>query len=119
MNSDKALGLIRAVEYFLAVALGAFVAVVGTAVHRTYLPVALVLAIAAVLAGSVMARAWIGFGGVLAFGAGWFVVTQVLALKGPGGDILMPAQWPTIAWLVGGSLMIVVACFTPRKWFTE
>lgn len=119
MNSHKALGLIRTFEYVLAVALGVFVAVVGTSVHRSYLPVALLCAIAAVFAGAVMVRAWIGFGGIAAFGGGWFAVTQILALKGPGGDILMPAQWPTIVWMIAGSLMIVVACFTPRKWFTE
>lgn len=110
---------VRTFEYLCAALFGVLVAVIGTSVHRAYAPFALIFAVAAVLVCGVMMRAWIGLGGVAAFGVGWLAMVQIFTLKGPGGDVLLPAQYQTYVWLVGGLVVLGVACFTPRKWYAE
>ncbi|MGO1315456.1 MAG: DUF6113 family protein [Cellulomonadaceae bacterium] len=100
-----------------AVLLGAVVGVVGTFTHRSVEPLGLVLAFAAVLSAAVWMRAWAGLGGVLALGLGWVAAVQVLALAGPGGDVLVPAQPLGYLWVYGGLVFVVAAAFAPRRWF--
>ncbi|MFD2840902.1 DUF6113 family protein [Populibacterium corticicola] len=119
MNSGKVVHLVRVVEYATALLFGAFVAVLGTAAHRAYEPYALIFALLAVVVSGVMVRAWIGLGGVAAFGAGWMIMAQLFALGGPGGDIMMPNQVITYVWLFGGVVAVGAVCFTPRKWYAE
>lgn len=105
--------------YVVALALGGLVALVGTVAHRQWMPWVLVLALIAVLAAATMVRAWIGTGGLVAYGLGWLAVVQVAASAGPGGDVLLPGQVSSYVWMGGGMLMIGVAAFAPRRWFTD
>ena len=105
--------------YVVALLLGGVVATVGTIAHRLWVPGVLVLALVAVLAAGVMVRAWIGTGGLVAYGLGWLVLVQVAATTGPGGDVLLPGQVISYVWMGGGMLMIGVAAFAPRRWFTD
>lgn len=105
--------------YVVALLLGGVVATVGTIAHRLWVPGVLVLALVVVLAAGVMVRAWIGTGGLVAYGLGWLVLVQVAATTGPGGDVLLPGQAISYVWMGGGMLMIGVAAFAPRRWFTD
>lgn len=105
--------------YAVALVLGAVVALVGTVSHRQWMPWILVLALIAVLAAATLVRAWVGTGGLVAYGLGWLAVVQVAASTGPGGDVLLPGQVSSYVWMGGGMLMIGVAAFAPRRWFTD
>lgn len=117
-TSKQSLG-IHIVEWISAGLFGVLVALLGTAVHRAYDPFGVVLAIVAVFISATMVRAWLGLVGVGIFGGLFLVLMQILAMEGPGGDILMPADYLTYVWLAGGILAVGAACFTPRKWFSE
>lgn len=111
-----------AARVVLAFALGAAVGVLGTVAHRTQwhdLPLGIVLALAITLSTAVLCRAWAGLGPLLAAGAGWVVAVQVLAVAGPGGDVLVPAQAVGLVWTYGGLVMFLVAAFLPRSWFSD
>ncbi len=105
--------------------IGAVVGLVGTVAHRApvvdlpALHLGLVLALLAVLAGSVLSRAWGGYAGLLGFGIGWVAVVQILSLEGPGGDVLVPGQVVGYVWIYGGLLVVALAAFLPRSWFSE
>lgn len=98
--------------------LGAFIGLVGTGVHRMTRPWGLVLALALVLLGGVVARAWVGALGVLAVGLGVATATAVLAAQGPGGDVLIAADTLGYIWY-GGALATALALVLPRSWFSE
>ncbi len=105
-----------------SVALGAGAGVLGTVSHRTTwydLPGGVVVAMALTLAVAVVCRAWSGLGALLACGAGWLVAVQVLSVVGPGGDVLVPAQAVGLWWTYGGLVVLVVAAFLPRSWFSD
>ncbi|WP_251153240.1 DUF6113 family protein [Cellulosimicrobium sp. Marseille-Q4280] len=105
--------------------IGAIVALVGTVAHRApvvdlpALHLGLVLALLAVLAAGVLSRAWGGYAGLLGYGIGWVVVVQLLSLSGPGGDVLVPSQVVGYVWIYGGLLVVALAAFLPRSWFSE
>ncbi|MDR1151716.1 MAG: hypothetical protein LBK72_04430 [Bifidobacteriaceae bacterium] len=82
-------------------------------------PLGIVLACGAVLAGAATARAWAGYWGVVASAAGAFVVTQLMAMVGPGGDVLISAQPLGYAWLVVAPAATVGVAFAPAHWFTD
>lgn len=109
----------KVIEYLTALVLGGFIGLVGTAVHRQWQPIMLIAALLVVLSGGIMMRAFSGMIAVGVYGAAWFVVVQVLSLEGPGGDVLLPGQMLSYFWLIGGLVMLVVASFTPRSWFSE
>lgn len=102
-----------------ALVLGGVVALVGTFVHRQWLPWILVAALVLVAVAGVLVRAWVGSSGLLPYGFGWFAVVGTLMFAGPGGDVVLPWQAVSIVWLVGGMLMIGVAAFAPHRWFTD
>lgn len=83
------------------------------------LPLGIVLAMLASLSAGVLARAWSGFGGLAGYALGWVAAVQVLALEGPGGDVLVPSQPLGYAWIYGGILVVAVVAFLPRSWFSE
>jgi len=104
--------------------LGVIVGVVGTVAHRAQLlgldlPLGLVLALLAVLAAGVLSRAWGGLAGLLGYGIGWVAVVQLLAIEGPGGDVLVPGQAVGYVWIYGGLVVVAVAAFLPRTWFSD
>lgn len=108
----------------LCVVLGLVVGAVGTVMHRVVvtdhlLPVGIVVALLAVLSGGVLARAWTSWGGVVGYGIGWVVAVQVLASKGPGGDLLVPNQTVGLVWVYGGMAVIAIAAFLPWSWFSD
>jgi hypothetical protein len=106
----------------LAAGLGLAAGVLGTVSHRTTwqdLPVGLVLAMALTASAAVVCRAWSGLGALLVCGAGWLVAVQVLAVSGPGGDVLVPAQPVGLWWTYGGLAVFAVVAFLPRSWFAD
>ncbi|MCL3862591.1 DUF6113 family protein [Actinotalea sp. K2] len=102
-----------------ALLVGLVVGVVGTAVHRAMVPWGLVLALATVLSAAVLARAWSGLAGVLAVAAGTFLAVQLMGGRGPGGDVLIPAQSLSVIWAYGHLGLYAVAAFAPRGWFVD
>lgn len=107
------------VWYLCAGLLGAVVGLVGTVMHRQWMPWILVVALITVAVAGVLVRAWLGGGGLVPYAIGWFVVVQLFAAQGPGGDVIMPAQPISYVWMIGGMVMIGVAAFAPRSWFTD
>ncbi|SDC53718.1 hypothetical protein SAMN05216410_1856 [Sanguibacter gelidistatuariae] len=105
--------------YLCVLLLGAAVGLVGTIMHRQWMPWILIVALLTVTVAGVLVRAWLGSGGLIPYGIGWLVVVQAFAAQGPGGDIIMPAQSISYVWMIGGMVMIGVAAFAPRKWFRD
>lgn len=97
--------------------IGIVVGTVGTAVHRA-LPWGLALALAAVVAVGIMARAWGGGSTVLAAGLGVVSAVTLLGGRGPGGDVLLPADAVGWVWYAGAAL-VAVAYLVPRSWFSD
>lgn len=98
--------------------LGVLLGVIGTAVHRWEQPWGLVLALASVLSGAVLVRAWTGWVGPLALAMGLVTTVGVLALEGPGGDVLVAAQPVGYVWYAG-ALVAAGAALAPRRWFSD
>lgn len=98
--------------------LGGFIGVVGTGVHRMTRPWGLVLALVLVVLGGVVARAWVGALGVLAVGLGVATATAILAVQGPGGDVLIAADAVGYVWY-GGAVAVAIALVLPRSWFRD
>ncbi len=110
------------VRTLLAVALGVVMGALGTVVHRygddsLYLGLALAFALTA--AAGVLARAWAGYGTLLAFGVGWVAVVQALSLPGSGGDVVVPAGILGMVWSYSGVAILAVVAFLPSSWFSE
>ena len=105
-------------RYLALLAVGALVGVVGTGVHRAEAPWGLVLALAMVAAAGVLARAWVGWVGVLAVALGVFTTVSVLAGPGPGGDVLVALEPVGIVWYAG-ALAVAAAALLPRRWFSS
>lgn len=100
--------------------LGAFIAVTGTALHRSAPPWGMALCLAVVLTSTVAVRAWAGLLAVVGYAVAWLAVVQVLSLTGPGGDVLVPAGDSLgYVWGVGGMVVIGIACFLPGRWFRD
>ncbi|MHA7133953.1 DUF6113 family protein [Oerskovia turbata] len=124
MDTVKKTGIRTIGRALLCVLLGLVVGTVGTVMHRVVvtdhlLPVGIVVALLAVLSAAILSRAWTGFAGVVGFAVGWVVAVQVLASKGPGGDLLVPNQTVGLAWVYGGMIAIVIVAFLPSSWFSD
>jgi uncharacterized protein DUF6113 len=104
--------------------LGALIAVLGTGVRGVTLdmasmrlPTGLLLAVACVGAVAAAGRELAGRGGSLGVVGGWFAVVVWLSAQRSEGDLLLPADGPTYAYLglclvIG---LIVVALPDPRR----
>lgn len=103
-----------------AFVLGVAVGAVGTALHRASAPWGLVLCLALVASATVLARAWSGAVAVVGLAVGVLASVQVLAGRGPGGDVLVPASdalgW---VWAIGAVAVVVVVAVLPRSWFAD
>lgn len=51
-------------------------------------------------------------GGVVV-AVGWLVATVVLSSSGPGGDVLLPDDWRSHVYLLGGVVIALVAVLLP------
>lgn len=109
----------RAVGRCVAMAaVGVVLGLVGTAAHRWLVPWGLVLALACVLSAAVLARAWTGWVGMLVLALFLASTVGVLALTGPGGDVLVAAQPVGYVWY-GGAAVVALAGLAPARWFSD
>lgn len=103
-----------------AFVLGLVVGAIGTVMHRASWPWGLVLCLALVLVAGVTARAWGGAIPLVGYAGGLFLAVQVLAQRGPGGDVLLPAGDSFgLAWVVGAAVAVAVAALVPRRAFDD
>ena len=118
---SSAIGLrpVMLLWYLCAGVLGAVVGLVGTVMHRQWMPWIIIVALLTVAVAGIMVRAWLGAGALIPYGIGWLVVVQIFAAQGPGGDVVMPAQPISYVWMIGGMVMIGLAAFAPRSWFSD
>jgi hypothetical protein len=117
MSSLVRLSPLVVLWWFCALLVGGAVGVVGTVAHRQWAPWILLVSLLTVAVAGVLVRAWLGMPGLVAYALGWLAAVQLLALSGPGGDVLLPAQPLSYAWMFGGFAMVAVAAFAPRRWF--
>jgi len=103
-----------------ALLLGVLVGAVGTVMHRSLRPWGVVVCLLLVPAAAVTARAWGGWTASLGLLVGLFGSVQVLSGRGPGGDVLVPADgavgW---VWAVGALVVALAVTLVPRAWFAE
>ncbi|WP_250443342.1 hypothetical protein [Actinotalea sp. C106] len=104
-------------RYLALLLVGVLVGVVGTGVHRAEAPWGLILALVTVAAAGVLARAWVGWVGVLVIALGVFTTVSVLAGQGPGGDVLVALEPIGVIWY-SGALAAGLAAALPRRWFS-
>ncbi len=113
----------RTIGRLVACALiGIVVGLVGTVAHRYRMgdvPAGLVAALLTVAFAGVLARAWAGWSGLLALGAAWVLIVQVLAVPGPGGDTLIAAEPIGYVWVYGGLAAVLAPLLAPRRWFAD
>lgn len=101
------------------VVLGAIIGLIGSFMFRSVVPLGLILACATLLAAGLLARSWAHTAGVISLGLGWIAAVQILALAGPGGDVVIPAQPSGYIWGFGGIIFILAALLAPRDWFRD
>lgn len=99
-------------------AVGVLVGLVGTGVHRAWSPWGLVLALTTVLVAAALARAWSGWVGMLLLALALVTTVGVLALRGPGGDVVIAAQPVGYVWYAGG-VVVALAGLLPARWFSD
>jgi hypothetical protein len=103
-----------------ALLLGVLVGAVGTVMHRSERPWGVVVCLLLVLAAAVAVRAATDWRGSLALLVGLFAAVQVLSGRGPGGDVLVPADgavgW---VWTLGALAVGLGAALAPRAWFAD
>lgn len=51
--------------------------------------------------------------GGIVVAAGWLLATLLLARSGPGGDVLLPDDWRSHLYLLGGVVVALVAVLVP------
>lgn len=98
---------------------GLVVGTLGTVMHRALRPWGLVLCVLLVLVAVLTARAWAGWFGYVGALGGLFVSVQVLAGRGPGGDVLVPGDGWGWAWVLACLGAVVLAGIAPRRWVDD
>jgi len=124
-----------AVRLILGLIAGAMVGAFGTAIHRSLLtfgaapnthffPHGLLLALALTIAAGLFIRASAGFNTFAAFGLGWIVMVQLLAMPNTGGDVLivdprepLPFAAAGLIWTYLGAVLLVLLALLPPRWF--
>ena len=100
--------------------LGVVVGTLGTVMHRSIEPWGVILCLALAFAAALTARAWAGFGALAGYAIGLVVSVQVLAQKGPGGDVLVPdGQAIGWVWVLGSIAVTILAGVLPRGLFDD
>lgn len=97
--------------------LGLVVGALGTAVHRSYPPAGIILALAATASLAVATRSLMGWSGLLSAVIGWAALVQFLALGRPTGDVLIAGDPLGYSWLLGGILALFVGLLLPATLF--
>lgn len=94
--------------------LGPVLAASRSVVHGTTVPWGVVLVLVTVLACT-RGAAWLvgSRRGAALVGIGWVVPTLVLATTNPGGDVLLPDVARSYVYLVGATLLVVLAVAVP------
>ena len=102
-----------ALRYLLVVVLGASVAIVGAVGYRSAPWFGVIISLVLVLVSALFARAFLGWGGLVAFAAPWVVLTFTFAQEGPGGGALIVADALGYAWLIGATVIVVLVSVLP------
>jgi hypothetical protein len=103
----------------------AVVTLAGSVWHRSSValgpvqtfPLGLILGFVAVAGVAVGARAAAGWAGLIGAAAGAFLIAQAVALRGPGGDILIQGDATGFIWIAGAPVLTLLAALAPRSWF--
>ena len=100
---------------------GVVVGIIGTSAHAYRPNLGVTMAIGAVLAGAVFARAWLGWLGQGIFAYAWLAVVLALHwIVGPG-NLRAAIQWDVVGatWILGGAIAVVLPAFIPTKYLRE
>lgn len=109
--------MVRTVARFVALALaGVIVATVGVGAHRAINYVGLALALLLVIVAGIFSRAWGGWAGYAIYAAAWATMTMIYAQPGPARSVLIADDVFGRVWLFGGTAIIVLLAFVPRRW---
>ncbi|MBO3086457.1 hypothetical protein [Cellulomonas fengjieae] len=104
----------------LALVLGVVVGALGTVMHRSMPPWGMVVCLALAFAAALTTRAWAGWFTLVGYTGGLVLSMQVLATRGPGGDILVPdGQAIGWAWVLGAVAVTALVGVLPRRLFQE
>lgn len=95
------------------------VAVVGTAVHRSWWPFGVLVAIATVGTAGAMTRALSGYLGLASFGAIWLGLVLMFTYVRPGGDVIVVPDLRGYLWMFAPLVAIAVVSFLPARWFID
>jgi hypothetical protein len=82
-----------------------------------FVPLGLILALAAVLGWAVASRALAGWSGLFGAAVGAFVAAQAASLPGPGGDLIIQGDLLGFVWAIAAPLITIVVAFLPHRWF--
>lgn len=101
--------------------LGLVAAFGGTAVHRMggSLAWGVLLSVLTLVACSTLMRAAAGRAGVLTFAIAASLTVVVLAYAGPGGDVLVANDAPSMVWLILAPVSSFAGTLMPRSWFSD
>lgn len=102
----------------LAGVLAVLLASITTVFHRWNAPYGLILALLAVLTGSVLARALADRRGQVAYTGVLFVVVLAMTYLG-NGDVIVANEAIGVIWLLGAPLVSVLGLAAPRRWFSD
>lgn len=101
------------------VVMGVIFAFAGTAFHRWTPPWGVIIALAAVVAGGVLARTFADRRGGLGYALAVTVTVFLTTWWRPGGDVLVAAQPIGYIWLVGALVAGVAGLAAPKGWFRD
>jgi hypothetical protein len=104
---------------------GAAAATLGTVWHRAPVrwplvgdfPLGLVIGLVLMLGIGVAARAVSGWAGLIGLAVGAFALTQTVALRGPGGDLMIQGDLTGMVWVLGAPVLAMLAALAPQSWF--
>lgn len=104
----------RVVGAVVLAMLGGLVGLMGTASHRSLGYVGLVLALLAVAAGGVFAKAWQAWLGYGVYAAAWVVVVFLLAQRSSGGSVLIADDLHSKLWVYAGAGVLALLGAVPN-----
>jgi hypothetical protein len=116
-------------QLILGVLAGILVGSFGTTAHRSIfagIPVGIVVALALTASTALLVRAAFGFPAFAAYGLGWILAVQLLALPDFGGSLLITSPQASIpfaaagvVWNIAGAALLVICALLPQRWFAK